>query len=767
MEVLHYIKCMPVIRALIPMIAGIIAAIYCSWYGTEFLPLFFLIIVLCIFLLLFFQRKVSKFHQLWLKGLIISISFFLSGWMLVCLTPSEADLPEQLNNAYWICEVKDYPVEKKNSLKILLKLSNISGNKKIKLKNLLKSYDFLQRGNVSFLFPEIFNNKGSDQIDIDEAMTDSIEIKSVRFLNRVLKQFIIGKNLKVLSYFENDSLSSQLSPGDILLVRMQASRPTQNGNPDEFDYRAFLYKKSIYYQTFIKKDDWKIIQHKTNNLKYIHKRFRQSFINRIHQVIGKSEQSGIITALATGSKEYLDEDIISSYSGTGAMHVLAVSGLHVGLIWFVFDLLLGQLKRNPYTRFLYMLIMLIILWFYVLLTGMSASVTRAGIMLTLVVISAFLKKGNFKYQPVYLSAFIQLIINPFIVTDLAFQFSYMAVLSILFFQPRIKKLFYSKNRVVNYLYELGSVSLAAQIGTGVLSIYYFNKFPVYFLLSNYVVIPFVTIILVMIIISAFFWHFDLAFELISRAECFMTECMNLGVKLIESLPYSSIDNIYIDRFELWLFLGIFLLWQAYLIKKQFFQLIFIIVFLNIAFFYEGMRNFNSLKKSYLLLYNIPGIFAFELKCSNQHYLITSGLTENTKSQIIKSCKKFWLKTAGAEPVFIDIDVFDQSYEGLAFFKIHEKDFSVLVFHSISIVISNCRADNLFPDCVNQIHPDFVIINKQGLNKLPPFISFSNTKYIALTSEYKGNKYPKDIKGKENIFPVFYDVRFEGALVYYF
>jgi hypothetical protein len=182
-------------------------------------------------------------------------------------------------------------------------------------------------------------------------------------------------------------------------------------------------------------------------------------------------------------------------------------------------------------------------------------------------------------------------------------------------------------------------------------------------------------------------------------------------------------------------------------------------------FYGGIRNYCALKNPYILLYNIPGIFALELGDRNHHYIITSGLTEDSRSLIIKQCKKYWLKQGRSEPVFIDTTLPGTSFEGLTFLKTHGKDISILVFHSTCIAVADIRKEVHHSGRMHTLHPDLIIINKQGFYNLPSFLSLSKTKYIAISSEYRGWNYPADLMVTENIQPDMYDVRREGALLY--
>jgi len=571
----------------------------------------------------------------------------------------------------------------------------------------------------------------------------------------------------IITYIEPDSLTEQIGPGDILIAYMKPVRPGKYGNPEEFNYREYLYRKRIFYQVFIKSGSWQIIKKCNKELRYFPVQARQAFVNRLLKITGGGEETGIITALATGSKDYLEEEIRTSYSEAGAMHVLAVSGLHAGLVWYVLNLIFYRLKTGRLTRFLYYILMIGLLWVYVILTGMSASVTRAGIMLTIVIMTGISGHGSVSYNPVFLSAFLLLLIKPGFLFDVGFQFSYMAVLGILFFHPRIKKLYVTGNRIPGYVFELISVSISAQAGTFLLSIFYFNKFPLYFLLTNLIVIPLVTLILVMIILSLFFWCIDPVFHLMIRAESFLTLLMNKGVKSIESLPLSCIHDIYIDRVELIILLTAYVLFHLFIVNKQVASLKCIVVALTVFLLYGGFRSRFNKRMPFFVLFNIPGVLALDLVDNDLHYLVTKNLTKEKEDLIIRNCGKFWLKQNLRQPLYIDLDGGNVSCEGLTSISFMNNAYSILVFQQWCIVIIHdfLKAENGHPGI--EISLDQVVINSGGFMKLPAWINISGTGCIAVSSGIKGKLYDSGFRNEMIEGIRFIDVKTEGAVQEFF
>lgn len=668
----------------------------------------FFLLLFCILILKFFQSRIQNPLYSWFRGLLISKSFLLIG-IITFSKSSPGNLPENLDEGYWLCEVNDFPLPRSKSYKMRLKLTGL--------------------------------------------YTDGS---------------IVKQKQSILAWFERDSLSEQLHPGDMLVVHMRPARPGQYGNPEEFNYREYLYRNGIYYQVYVRSEDWILISRSGRSVRYFPEEVRQTFVNRIRDAGGDEEELGVITALATGSKDYLNREIRASYSEAGAMHVLAVSGLHVGLVWFVLNLLFSGLKKTKITSGIYYFLMIGLLWIYVLITGMSASVTRAGVMLTIIILSGIAGRGMLNYNPVFLSAFLLLVINPFLLFDAGFQFSYMAVLGILFFQPRLKKMYTSSNRIFTYLFDLFSVSVAAQAGTCILSIFYFNKFPVYFLLTNIIVIPLVTVILILILASFFFWWIDPVFIVLVRLETFLTMIMNKGVRSIESLPSSSLHDLYIDRVEVIILLVIYIFLHIFFVNKQIIHMKCIIILAALLCLYGGLRDWHAKHEpTYTVLYNIPGILALDIVDKERHYLVTAGLTAEQEERIIRSCQKFWLKKGISQPVFIDLYKKDMSYEGITVLTAVDDKIKLIIFREWQIAVINDFSELDNYSARIKLKPDMIVINGGGRLKIPSWVDLSASRCIVVSSGITGRLYISELPVEMEKSPGFMDVRSGGAMLEYF
>ncbi|MBE9576065.1 ComEC/Rec2 family competence protein [Flavobacterium proteolyticum] len=266
-------------------------------------------------------------------------------------------------------------------------------------------------------------------------------------------------------------------------------------NPYQFDYSKYLEKQNVFHQIYTQENQIKVIQrHKTSDyyIENLRNNLSQSF--DIHHFEPKTK--AIIDALILGQRLELDKETIADYSNAGVIHILAISGLHISIIYFFIVFLLKPLKRVRFGAEIQLLIVLAILWLFALLTGLPASVTRAVTLFSFISIGNYFNQPKAIYNALAITAFLILLVKPNAIFDIGFQLSYAAVLSIVLFQPFYKKFYFSENKIAIYFTDTVLVSLAAQIGVLPLSLYYFNQLPLLFLLANLVIIPLSSLVLI-------------------------------------------------------------------------------------------------------------------------------------------------------------------------------------------------------------------------------------------------------------------------------
>jgi competence protein ComEC len=310
-----------------------------------------------------------------------------------------------------------------------------------------------------------------------------------------------GKRINVsghiIIYLKKDSLNSTLQAGDRMLFSRELQEIRNAGNPGGFDYKRYALFNGITHQVYLTYKDYH--QLPGNALPWYKHRLLQSrnyVLNAIKTHIEGSKEQGLAEAMLIGYKDDLDKSLLQSYTNTGVVHVIAVSGMHLALLYWLLNLLFGPLLRKKKTQWLHAVLVLSLLWFFSFITGGAASIVRAAVMFTFITIGKQINRNASIYNILAASAFCQLCYNPYWLWDVGFQLSYAAVLSIVVFYKSIYNLIFIKNKILDTIWQLAAVSIAAQILTTPLSLYYFHQFPVYFLLSNLVVVPISTVVLV-------------------------------------------------------------------------------------------------------------------------------------------------------------------------------------------------------------------------------------------------------------------------------
>lgn len=267
-------------------------------------------------------------------------------------------------------------------------------------------------------------------------------------------------------------------------------------NPHQFDYSKYLQNQNVFHELKLKETDKLEVSVDTNFYYYIN--LIKSKLLKSYQVDSfKSDNYNLLMALLFGEKTELSKELSNSYTQAGIIHILAISGLHIALIYGIVLWLTKPLQRLKKGKVYIFLISLSVLWFYAILAGFSASIVRAAVMFSVIAFTKILNRHSNIYNSLALSAMILLLYNPNYLFDVGFQLSFAAVLSIIVFQPFVRKYSYSKNYFLRETKSLLLISLVAQIGVLPLTLYYFGQFPLLFLVANLIAIPLSSIVLVL------------------------------------------------------------------------------------------------------------------------------------------------------------------------------------------------------------------------------------------------------------------------------
>ncbi|MFY7810500.1 MAG: ComEC/Rec2 family competence protein, partial [Flavobacterium sp.] len=363
----------------------------------------------------------------------------------------------------------------------------------------------------------ISTQKNKIAIEIQQELKPSQKyLRYIALIKEINQEKYTGKILFCLKK------SNKKAPkiGNNLLVYNQIQEIPSTKNRFQFDYQKFMYYKDVFGQCYTQSEVVKMINYE-KNIYSISNEIRIKIIQSFEKQNISKESLSIIKALFLGEKQDIDKEMYQSYSKSGAVHVLAISGLHIGIVLLFLLWILKPLKYIKNSNIISTIIILIILWGFAFVSGMSASVARAVTMYSFVAFALFLNRNSNIINSLWVSMFILLLISPKYLFDVGFQLSYLAVFSIVYIQPILKKYYEPKNKITKYFYDLLTVSVAAQLGVMPLSIYYFHQFPGLFFVTNILVIPIVTIILFLGFFSIFI--------------CFITDIPLLIIKILDTL----------------------------------------------------------------------------------------------------------------------------------------------------------------------------------------------------------------------------------------
>ena len=598
----------PFSRLLLPFLLGLILEIYFPTW--QFQHLFVSILLLGIYLL-FYLFKLSKHYSLkWVDGLMITLLFFSFGHNYV--------------GAFSDVNKTEYYGKHLNSYKTTVLVS-------IREPVVEKAKSFQLKVDVLQLF-------------------DNDTLKNV--------------SGKALIYAKKDGLSNELSYGDTLLVHAHFAEIKPPKNPGQFNYKRYLRFHQMHHQLYITENDWQLYGKNTSfSMLSFANGLRKEMLSILQQNHLEEDEFAVASALILGFRESLGDDLKLAYSSAGAMHVLAVSGLHVGIIYMVMSVLLGVFDKKKSLKYVKALLLLGVIWFYAFITGLSPSVLRASTMFSFIIIGTAINRNTNIYNTLFASAFFLLLYNPYLIMQVGFQLSYLAVIGIVYMQPKIYNLWYTRFWLLDKIWAITSVSIAAQIATFPIGLLYFHQFPNYFMLSNLVVIPAATIILALGILV-------LATSFIPVLSGFLGLVLNYAIKLlnwcvmsIEQLPHSLTTGISISVLESWLIYAFIILFWAFLHYKKAKLMLFGLVSLAAVLSFDLQEDRRLKNTQGVVFYSINKATAVDFIVGNRHYFLSDSATFNDHSTMLFNVKHHWDDLDLEPPIFIDVntDKFQDDY----------------------------------------------------------------------------------------------------------
>lgn len=388
---------------------------------------------------------------------------------------------------------------------------------------------------------------------------------NVEMLQLIGRNKIVNVQGEAILYFQQGIASKQLKEGDLVLVKNKLKDIHTAGNPGEFDYASYCHLKNIFQTAFIKENEWKLSSMHTTSIGLIFRRAGQFTRKILGKHISNPLSLGIAEALLMGYRNDIDHEIWQAYSNTGIVHIIAISGMHMAMIYgsVRYLLLLMPFMRNK--RAITLSLSILCMWLFAGMTGLPPSVTRAAIMFTFIGIGEIINRDISGLNNLSASAFCLLCINPNWLMDVGFQLSYLAVLSLLFFYKKVYDWVFISNKWLDAVWKLMAATIAAQILAFPLCIYYFHQFPILFLLTNLIAVPATTVILYAEILYVILsWITPLAKWigfLISKG----IEWLNQVVMMVGQGSFAVWSGLQVTQVELlmlYLFVLLFAVWLA-------------------------------------------------------------------------------------------------------------------------------------------------------------------------------------------------------------
>ena len=585
----------PLLKILFPFVLGILYG-YFGRFSFKMCPKWFS--VACIFgLISGILCLVKTYKWQWVKTLMMAAAYFFAGVSAVNFRFSSHLTAEELRliseNQDWVVRVADFPVTRAKTVKLVAQV--------------------------------LCSDQG-------------------RHIND-----------RVMLYVQRSFASEVLEYGDILLIHTRLEEFESPKNPDAFDHRRYMHRKGIYHTGYVADGFWHRAGYQPKNRL---KSLAHNMQHRMSDTFASAGMSGreqeIVKAILLGDDDTMEPELKAAYAAAGVSHILCVSGMHVGVIFLILNFLLKPLDLFRSTRMLKALLLMLTIWLYAHITGLSPSVTRSATMFTFVTIGQLIQRNTNVFHSLLASLWILLTFNPLLLFELGFQLSYLAVFSIVWFQPLVASVYTGKTKIGGYLWGLVTVSVAAQIGTFPISVYYFGQFPNYFLLSNLSVITlsFVVMMTAVVLLGVSF------ISVLSRCVSFLLtweiRIMNGIITFIEGLPGAVTRNI---DFSVWqvllLYAFIMLVFLAIRRRKRRVGWAAYAVFALLAGTFL-MRKVELLRQREVVVYEVRKASALSF-CNRQESVLFSDSIRGDTCAAYKYAVANHARRQHAACVFVNVD----------------------------------------------------------------------------------------------------------------
>jgi competence protein ComEC len=593
-------------------------------------------------------------------------------------------------------------------------------------------------------------------VRINEPLTEKAKsFKTDGYVESVLQN---GRNIpckgKLLLYFSKDSSLPDLQYGDKIIIKKKLQRIKNSGNPGAFNYERYAGFQGIFHNIFLKRNDWTVVSSENGNSKNNFTQFifnARAYVlsvlrNSIHS--GKDEL-GIAEALLIGYTNDLDKDLVQAYSNTGVVHIIAISGMHLALIYVMLVWLFAKIPLINKSKTGQVILILICLWLFALLTGASASVLRAAVMFSFIAVGKNFSKQSTIYNSLAASAFVLLCYNPYYLWDVGFQLSYLAVLGIVIFQKPIYKCLYIKNKWLDKVWKLAAVSSAAQLLTFPVCIYYFHQFPNLFLITNIIAVPLSGFILYAeIALMALFW-IPFVGNYAGNLVAWLVWIMNKIILWINEFPFAVWDKITATVLSTCLLYAVVIGLSAWLIQKNKKYFLYALLSLLAFTMHSTYSKWMISNQQKIIVYNVPKYQAIDFVSGSTYQflgdsiLLEDGLLQNFH---IKPARIAFQLNNRSDTLF---NLFNQKL----LYQYNNKKI-VIINESIFIEPAETKTDI-----------DLIIISKNPKLRIAQLLSIFNCKQFVFDASNAYWQIEKWQKECNDLNVNFFSIPAQGAFIY--
>lgn len=479
------------------------------------------------------------------------------------------------------------------------------------------------------------------------------------------KVYLPQEDKNIVCYFQKDSLlKTVLKPGDKFFFRGEIQPFKNLGNPDDFNYVRYMYNQGYVGSSFVPSQNWVLTGESSPSLLFTALNIRQQLLDFYKSLGFDDTEYSILSALTLGYQDSLSDDLLQGFRTTGTVHVLSVSGLHVGIIYLLINFLLGFIRKGTKYYWLRPLLIIILLWIYTFITGLPISVVRASLMLSIFCVADLVGKKSYSLHALFIAAFFILLYNPFSLFDVSFQLSFISVLSILFLHPKLSSSLTIKNKALRKVWLLFTLSLVAQLATFPICLYYFGTFPTYFFLANLLIVPLVSLITYAMfalvfsrLLSLLFTNLEFYFYYLPvKILQFLVHLMTSIIGFFENLPFALIDDVKITFADLVFIFTIIISMLIFLIYKKTKALILALSIICVLFATHSYHNIKEVPDSFTV-YNRPN--------STEIRWVESGKENILRSQDITDAAKL-LDLKGESVLILSADVYKDKKSDMPF-----------------------------------------------------------------------------------------------------